>query len=101
MLYDEVYSNASSSAGNDHISTIWGLTEQKSPCIPRKIQLGTVGISNDSLKVMAYTDPVYQALGSLSYSHAHAALCQLPRGKMLVATRNAPVQSHISTPAVK
>lgn len=60
-----------------------------------------MGISNDSLKVMAYTDPVYQALGSLSYSHAHATLCQLPRGKVLIATRNIPVQSHTSTPAVK
>ena len=101
MLYDEVYLNASCSAGNDHISSIWSLASQKSPCSPKKIQLGTMGISNDSLKVMAYTDPVYQALGSLSYSHAHAALCQLPRGKMLVATRNAPVQSRTGTHTVK
>lgn len=60
-----------------------------------------MGISNDSLKVMAYIDPVYQALGPLSYSRAHAALCQLPRGKMLVATRNAPVQSRTGTHTVK
>ena len=60
-----------------------------------------MGISNDSLKVMAYIDPVYQALGPFSYSRAHAALCQLPRGKMLIATRNTSVQSHTSTPAVK
>ena len=60
-----------------------------------------MGISNDSLKVMAYIDPVYQALGPLSYSRAHAALCQLPRGKMLVATRNAPVQSRTGTHTAK
>lgn len=77
------------------------LSLTKKPMQPQKIRMGTVGISNDSLKVMSYTGPVHQALGPLSYSHAHAALCQLPRGKMLIATRNAPVQSRTGTHSVK
>lgn len=78
-----------------------GLNQTKKPMQPQKIQLGAMGTSNNSLQVMAYAGPMYQVLGPLSYSHAHAALCQLPRGKMLIATRNAPVQSRISTPTAK
>ena len=101
ILCAEVYFNASCSAGNAHIFTIWGLTAQKSPCSPRENSAGHHGHFQRFIEGYGITGPVYQALGPLSYSRAYAALCQLPRGKMLVATRKAPVQSRTGTHTVK
>ena len=99
ILYADAYLGASCRAGTAHISTIWGLTAQKSPCSPRKIQLGTVGISNDSLKVMAYTGPVYQALGPSHtatrmrhYANFRAARCSSQPGTHLCRATPAPMR---------
>ena len=101
ILSADVYLNASCSAGTAHISTIWGLTVQKSPCNPQENSAGHRGHFQRFIEGYGITGPVYQALGSLSYNRAHAALCQLPRGKMLIATGNAPVQSRTGTHTVK
>ena len=101
ILCADVYFNASCSAGTAHISTIWGLTAQKRPCNLQENSAGHRGHFQRFIEGYGITGPVYQALGPLSNSHAHAALCQFPRGKMLIATRNAPVQSHTSTHTVK
>ena len=81
ILSADVYLNASCSTGNAHISTIWGLTAQKSPCNPQENSAGHRGHFQRFIEGYGITGPVYQALGPLSYSRATLA----PRQGALIA----------------